>query len=166
MTIYNGGLYVSGGMTVLGDISFGSAITATTASDRRLKTNVIPLKNSLDKVSKIRGVYFSWAEDGAVGKKLSDGHRHVGVIAQEVKDVLPEVVREIEGGQYLGVQYNELIPLLLDAVRELDEKVNRNGVEPAQDILVLRRQLQSLFLRVDVLEKELSMLKREKRNRL
>lgn len=161
LTISAGGLYVNGDITVTGDVIYSGSITATTTtpSDRRLKADIVPLENSLEKVSKIRGVYFSWAEDEEVGMKLSDGHRHVGVIAQEVRDVLPEVVREIEDGQYFGVQYSELIPLVLDAVRELDEKVN--GIKIYDDTVIeFQSTLESILERVAALEKNVLELKK------
>jgi len=60
-------------------------------------------------------------EDDRSGHRF-DSKRHVGVIAQEVKEVLPEVVDEIYDGKFLGVDYPALIPLLIEAVRELDER--------------------------------------------
>ncbi|CAN0423465.1 unnamed protein product [Ectocarpus fasciculatus] len=153
-------MYINGDLTVTGDIVYQGSVKAdTTPSDRRLKTNIVPLQNSLEKVSKIRGVYFSWAEDESIGSKLNDGHRHVGVIAQEVRDVLPEIVRDIEDGQYFGVQYSELIPLVLDAVRELDEKVSDISSHD-NTIAEFKNNIESLLVRVTVLENSVLELKR------
>jgi hypothetical protein len=162
MTISNSGLFVSGGLTVVGgNIHYANSVMA---SDRRLKTNVVPLQNSLYKVSKIRGVYFNWAEDSKTGKKLDDKRRHLGVIAQEVRDIIPEAVSGIEDDQFYGVAYTELIPLLLDAVRELDEKVQSQASQAPHatslgDTKVLMQSIQSILRRVEALEK--SQLSRE-----
>ena len=48
----------------------------------------------------------------------------IGVLAQDVQKVLPEIVDEIEGGKYLGVDYPALIPLLIEAIRELDDRTS------------------------------------------
>merc|ERR1712057_86785 len=74
LTIYQGGLYVEGGLTVLND---GITSPVITTSDERLKTDIIPLPSPLTKVSKLRGVYFSWIKDEPGGLKFDD-RRHVG----------------------------------------------------------------------------------------
>merc|ERR1712188_17275 len=120
LTIYQGGLYVEGGLTVLND---GITSPVITTSDERLKTDIIPLPSPLTKVSKLRGVYFSWVKDEPNGLKFDD-RRHVGVLAQDVQGVLPETVDEIAGGKYLGVDYPALIPLLIEAIKELNTRTS------------------------------------------
>ena len=90
-------------------------------SDLRLIKQIQPLSNSLAKINKLRGVYFSWKVD-EISDLSADEGRHIGVIAQDVQQVLPEVVSEINGGKYLGVDYTALIPVLLESIRELDIK--------------------------------------------
>merc|ERR1711991_708652 len=117
--IEDGGLTVENGITVT-----NNGITSTpgiTTSDVRLKTDIIPLPSPLSKVSKLRGVYFSWVQDEPYGLKFDD-RRHVGVLAQDVQEVLPETVDEIQGGKYLGVDYPALIPLLIEAIKELNTR--------------------------------------------
>merc|ERR1712118_306680 len=125
MTIHHGGLQITGGLTVYGGVyveDTGIISTAgITTSDQRLKTGIIPLPSPLSKVSKLRGVYFSWIKDGPEDLKFDD-RRHVGVLAQDVQEVLPETVDEIDGGKYLGVDYPALIPLLIEAVKELNNR--------------------------------------------
>ena len=77
-------------------------------SDKRLKENIYPIDNALSRVNQIEGVYFNWKD-----KKESQ----VGVIAQQVKEVLPEVVSE-DINSYLSVDYSKLVPLLIEAVNE------------------------------------------------
>ena len=131
MTIISNGMFVTGGMTVYGSAYFQTP-GPITYSDRRLKTRIQQLDTPLHKVSKLRGVYFSWIPDEESGLALDD-RRHVGLIAQDVQAVLPEVVQEMGAlaqgqgqgqGSYLGVNYAEMVPLLLEAIRELDERTS------------------------------------------
>jgi hypothetical protein len=139
MTIHHGGLQVTGGLTVYGGVyvqDTGIISTAgITTSDQRLKTDIIPLPSPLSKVSKLRGVYFSWIKDGPDDLKFDD-RRHVGVLAQDVQEVLPDAVDEIHGGKYLGVDYPALIPLLIEAIKELNERtVVMSEVEELMQII-------------------------------
>jgi hypothetical protein len=95
---------------------------STTVSDNRLKDNVLTLENSLDKVSKLRGVEYTW---NATSRK---GQKDIGVIAQEVEEVIPEIVREkkmslVDGEKYKTVDYEKLTAVLIEAVKELKEEV-------------------------------------------
>jgi hypothetical protein len=82
----------------------------TTASDRRLKTNITPLTDALDKIAKINGVTFNYTHQDPEKK-------HLGVIAQEVDSVFPEAVMINEQG-HLGVNYPALIAPLIEALKE------------------------------------------------
>ena len=84
-------------------------------SDRRLKTNVATLSNALDIVKGLRGVYFT---------RLGQTKRSVGVIAQEVEEVLPEVVHTGDDDMK-SVSYGNIVGLLIEAVKELSEKMER-----------------------------------------
>jgi hypothetical protein len=94
---------------VIGDIAHTGG--CFTPSDLRLKENITPLTNAIDKVSALRGIYFNL-------KGESTSKREVGVIAQEVEAVLPEVVSEDAQG-YKSVDYSKFAPLLIEAVKEL-----------------------------------------------
>ena len=83
----------------------------TASSDRRLKTDIVTLSNALDIVKNMRGVYFT---------RLGQTKRSVGVIAQEVEEVLPEVVH---GDDMKSVSYGNIVGLLIEAVKELAEKM-------------------------------------------
>ena len=92
-------------------------IIAFNSSDERLKDNVEPIKFPLDKLGKIGGYTFDWN-----GKQqIYHGH-DVGVLAQEIEEVLPEAVKD-RGSGYKGVQYDKIIPLLIEGIKELKEKV-------------------------------------------
>ncbi len=91
-------------------IAFGS-------SDERLKDNIQPITEPLWKVSQIGGYTFDWNEK----QDTYEGH-DVGVVAQEIHKVLPEVVAERSNG-YLGVKYEKIVPLLIESIKELDKKI-------------------------------------------
>ncbi|MDA9111846.1 tail fiber domain-containing protein [bacterium] len=93
-------------LEVSGSIRASAGILSN--SDKRLKENIYLIDNALSKVNKIEGVYFNWKD-----KKETQ----VGVIAQQVKEVLPEVVSE-DKSSYLSVDYSKLVPLLIGAVNE------------------------------------------------
>ena len=107
-------LYVNGGVNATGDV------TAYYTSDARLKTNVEPIVNALEKTMTLSGVTFNW-NALAEGKDLNS--REPGVIAQEIQAVLPEAVALRENG-FLGVRYDKLVPLLIEAIKELGSELN------------------------------------------
>ena len=107
--------------TVNGEIRAAGDITAYYSSDERLKENVIPLGNVLDKVNNINGVSFDWKE-GIDDVTSKSGH-DIGVIAQEIQAEYPELVTERDNG-YLAVDYVKLTAVLLQAVKELSAKVD------------------------------------------
>ena len=109
----------SSGLTVEGSITATGNITAYYSSDRRLKDNITPLTSSLIKISKIGGYEFDWNEN----QSDFEGH-DVGVIAQEIQEVLPEVVTERKDG-YLAVRYEKIIPLLIEGIKELTDRVEK-----------------------------------------
>jgi hypothetical protein len=86
-------------------------------SDARLKTNIMQLTNVLDKVENIRGVSFEWNKL-AESLGSSSGRREIGVIAQEVEAVFPELVTQSDNG-YKTVDYDRLTAVLIEAVKEL-----------------------------------------------
>ena len=109
-------------LSVSGSIESSGNITAFASSDERLKENIIEIPNSLEKIKQIKGVLFNWKE--GYGKVHPYGqNKDVGVIAQEVQQILPEIVKENVHNQFLGVRYEKLTPLLLEAIKELSKKV-------------------------------------------
>lgn len=114
-------------------------------SDVRLKENIVPLDNALEKVTSIRSVYFN-----NIGE--SENNREIGVIAQEVEKVLPEVVSEDAQG-YKSVDYSKLTPLLIEAVKEQQTQIE-----------ALKVEIKELKERVDTIPKS-SDLKNPYKNR-
>lgn len=103
-----------------GRIDAGNDIVAYSTSDQRLKENITPIANALDKVKALTGVEFDWKEKT---KEVHGYEGHdVGVIAQEVQAVLPEAVRTNDSG-YLSVRYEKMIALLVEANKELASRV-------------------------------------------
>jgi hypothetical protein len=82
-----------------------------TISDARLKTNIAPITNPLDKVLQLNGVSFNWKDPG------HGTNREIGLIAQEVYKTLPEVVKN--NGEFYSVEYATITPLLIEAIKEL-----------------------------------------------
>ena len=95
--------------------STGGYLTTAT-SDARLKTNVTTIDNALDKVMQLRGVTFNWL-DPNVTKRMT------GMIAQEVEQVMPELVFQNPNDGYYGMFYGETTGLLVEATKELNTKL-------------------------------------------
>ncbi len=105
-----------------GEIRATGDITAYYSSDIRLKENIIPIPNALEKVNQISGNTYDWKEgyDEVHSHKGND----VGVIAQEIEAILPQIVTNRDTG-FKAVQYEKIIPLLIEAIKELSAKVDR-----------------------------------------
>jgi len=93
-------------------VSFTASGNITAYSDLRLKENIVTVDNALDKVMQLRGVYYNRVEDKTQKRK-------VGVIAQEIQKVLPEVVLEDnDTNKTLSVDYGNIVGLLIEAIKE------------------------------------------------
>ena len=97
---------------------FSVDVIAFDTSDKRLKNNIKPIENCLDKVSKLGAYEFEWDETKQRRFKGFD----TGVIAQEVEEVYPHMVETREDG-YKALQYEKLVPLLLGAIKEQQEQI-------------------------------------------
>ena len=99
---------------------------AAFASDDRLKTNKVGISNALDKVNALSGFTYNWNEFASEqGNQFDPTKRFVGVSAQEVQKVLPEAVTPAPfNDEYLTVKYDKLVPLLIEAIKELSDKVS------------------------------------------
>jgi hypothetical protein len=109
-----------------GNVNAAGEITAYYSSDKRLKENIRVIDSAMGKVEKLRGVYFDWTEENIKSRGGADGYfvrkEDVGVIAQEVQEVLPEIVAERTDG-YLAVKYEKLVPLLIEAMKEQQQQI-------------------------------------------
>ena len=100
--------------SVTGEIRATNDITAFYSSDKRLKENIVNIKDPLEKLSYINGVEFDWIPKEGIHSH--EGH-DVGVIAQEIEKVLPELVTDRDNG-YKAVRYEKIVALLIEAVKE------------------------------------------------
>ena len=104
----------------------------THVSDLRLKTAIEPMTGVLDRVCRLRGVSFEWRPPAATPESEERGRkdaaprarrRQLGLIAQEVREVFPEIVRKVDD-EDLGISMTALFPLLLESIKELKAQVD------------------------------------------
>jgi predicted acyltransferase (DUF342 family) len=109
-------------LDVNGDIEYTGTIADV--SDRRLKENFVQINNSLSKINSLTGYTFNM---------INKTDRHAGVVAQEVQEVLPEAVSVVDEQGHLGVDYTQIVPLLLEGIKEL--KSENEGLKKRIEIL-------------------------------
>jgi hypothetical protein len=102
-------LEVSGAIYSSGDI--------TAFSDKRMKDDLKPIINALDKVEKMQGYTYVRKDYDALNEKM--GRRHIGFVAQELVDVVPEAVLYDEGSDRFSVNYGSLVAVCVEAIKEL-----------------------------------------------
>ena len=90
-------------------------------SDARIKTNVETIENALNKVTSIRGVTYNMIKDVEIDPE--NAPKHIGVIAQEIESVIPEAVKEENGIK--TVAYGNIVGLLIEAIKELKDQINK-----------------------------------------
>jgi hypothetical protein len=109
-----------------------SSITAY-YSDKRLKEIVGSIDNALIKLHKISGVYYN-SNDTAFKYGYKDKKRQIGLLAQDVKEILPEVIRSApfdldeegqskSGENYMTITYERIVPLLIEALKEQKQQI-------------------------------------------
>lgn len=108
--IVNGKIILAGCGDVATEIQLAKSLPS---SDERLKENVKTLQNPIEKVKQLRGVSFDF---------IKDKKKQIGVIAQEVEKVIPEVVEDRYDG-YKGVNYGNLVGLLIEAIKEQQDQI-------------------------------------------
>jgi len=113
--IKTGGLSINAPVKTNGNIT---CVSLTQTSDRKLKTNIQPIENALDKVCQIKGYTYTPLQKDM--NKIVD--RCYGVIAQEVLDITPEVIVNSEDTYY--VAYSEIVPLLIESIKELKKEID------------------------------------------
>jgi len=98
------------------------------ASDRRLKEKINNLNGALDKIKSLRGVSYEWTKES----KMGEGVTKYGLIAQEVQEVIPDMVRlRSKGDGMLTLSYTEIVPWLIEAIKEL----SNTGVKTNNTVL-------------------------------
>ena len=104
---------------VVGAILATNDVVAFASSDERLKENVTQIEGALNKIDQLSGYEFDWIP--MEGIHVHSGH-DIGVIAQEVEKVFPEVVADRENG-YKAVKYEKLVSVLIEGIKELKQEV-------------------------------------------
>ena len=107
-------------LQVTGQIASPDNITAYYSSDISLKDNLRPIENALFKVNQIAGYEFDWNEKSH--QIQQDKGHDVGLVAQEVEKVLPEVIQIREDG-IKAIAYEKVVPLLVQSIKELTKRV-------------------------------------------
>ena len=143
----NGNIYVSGTTTTctLGNGSGGTSCS----SDERLKTNITPIEDSLNKILNLRGVEFDWNQ-----KSGRAGHHAIGVIAQDVEKQFPTAVIEDKATGYKQVDYAVLVAPIIQSIKEFYTYVTNQFKEQSREIASKADQTE-----VDRLKAENQMLK-------
>lgn len=109
-----------------GEIRATNEVTAYYSSDSRLKENVQTIENALDKLRQLNGVMFDWTDEVILQRGGEDGYfvrKHdTGLIAQQVEEVLPEVVADRQDG-YKAIKYEKMAGLIIQGINELSEEI-------------------------------------------
>ena len=132
---YTNGLTVSGSTTITGSLGVGTTgsavvgridasndVVAFATSDIHLKENLKPIANALYKLDHIQGYTFDWKQDEKLVSQHGFTGRDIGVIAQEIEEILPEVVITRDSG-YKAVKYEKIVPFLIQCIKELKDEI-------------------------------------------
>jgi len=122
----------------------GQANAWVTYSSRRWKTNIQPIGEAVEKVKKLRGVYFDWK---------SNGKHDIGLVAEEVAQVIPEVVGYEEDGKYASsLDYGRLVALLVEAAKEQQDTIAALRAEKDAQIESLAKANEDIKVRLTAME--------------
>jgi hypothetical protein len=115
----------SGTNTGIGRDSSTGQITAV-SSDQRLKTNIQTLTGSLNKIKALRGTQFEWTNENDPEFRIGNDAfgTQIGLIAQEVEQILPEVVKPNGVKDYKSVEYDKIVAVLIEAVKEQQQQID------------------------------------------
>jgi len=143
-----GSSYVVANGGAVGVFLVSGATAWSATSDERVKHVYGSIENSLEKISSLRRVYFKFKKDDKAASRM-----HVGVIAQDVRAVLPEAVDENSDG-ILSVRYTDLVPLLIGGIQDLESK--NDALKAENNALEKRVEAKNsdLEARIEKLEKE------------
>jgi hypothetical protein len=121
-------------------------------SSRALKKNITPIKNALNQLARLQGVRFRWAADHG-------GHAGIGLIAEEVAEIFPELVTwEEKGVRARGIKYGHLTAVAVEAIKQLRAKHDGSFAQSDRRIRHLERQNARLSARLDRLESVMASL--------
>ena len=113
-----GAVKVTGGVGIQGSLNVGGDVTAFASSDERYKDNLQAITNPIDKVKSLTGYTFTWNDK----HEQFNGNNDIGVVAQEVEKVLPEIVDTRDNG-YKAVKYEKMVALLIEAIKDQQKQI-------------------------------------------
>lgn len=130
----------------------GFANAWISGSSRRWKENIRPIGDALRKINQLQGVYYDW-------KPENGGKHDLGFIAEDVGKVMPEVVAwEADGEQAKGINYDHLVALTVEGIKEQQKQIQslqpENATEMRNELTALRRQVAALTAVVEELQKK------------
>ncbi|MCB9026872.1 MAG: tail fiber domain-containing protein [Bdellovibrionaceae bacterium] len=139
----------------------GTWVNYTTVSDGRLKTNVTPVDQGLEIVNQLNPVFYDWERSNPKASSFENKHQ-VGFIAQEVEEVLPEVVNKGEDG-YRSLEYGKIVSVVVAAVKELYAKVmgHEEKIQAQDRQIASKADKTEVDAKVQKLESENEKLKQE-----
>jgi hypothetical protein len=145
-------LYVNGNGYATGYFYDGS-------SDIRLKKNITDIDDALDKTLKLRPVYFEWRQDEFPEENLESG-RQMGLIAQEVEPILPEVVITDNKDGYKAIAYSKIIPITIAAIQEQQAQISNQSLSTQENTKSIEQlRLENQQLKSDIIQlKQLACL--------
>ena len=115
-----GAIKLSGGMGIAKTLNVGEDVVAYASSDKRYKDNLQVITNPIDKVKSLNGYTFTWNDK----HEQFNGNNDIGVVAQEVEKVFPEIVDTRDNG-YKAVKYEKMVALLIEAVKDQQEQIDK-----------------------------------------
>jgi len=115
LTVSGNTTRIAGSLSVDGDIITNGSVYSY--SDERLKMNMKPIDNALDRIEKLNGVYYQW-------KDYNKGDKYeIGLLAQNVQEEFPELVNTDKRG-ILTVEYSKITAILIESIKELKQRIN------------------------------------------
>lgn len=137
-------------------------VSIATPSDQRYKKDIHPLESSLDKVMHLQGVTYEWKKDAVMGAGFRDG-RQIGLIAQEVEKVLPELVHTDKKG-YKTLSYDKLAPVLIEAVKEQQKTMKEKEIYYETSLKDKEARIVRLERALEAMEKRLAAMDNSPKN--
>ena len=146
--LINGSTSINEDANVTGNLKVqGKAFAASfEKSDGRLKKDIKPLSHALDSILQLQGKTYRWKEDTTFANKAD-----IGLIAQDVEKVFPELVAEDEQG-YKAIAYSKLTTVLIEAIKEQQGQITTLEKENTQLKAFMAEQMDALLARVAMLE--------------
>ena len=100
--------------------TFTGDVVAYSSSDRRLKDNIEVISNPIEKVQQLKGVTWDWNDNAS---EIQKSLPNVGIIAQDVEKVLPQLVKDRDNG-YKGVDYDKIVGLLIESIKDQQKQID------------------------------------------